>query len=393
MLRNLPSVRAVQFQLHPANDENAGSPAAHSHNTPVGNKKKNVNTPNVLKAKTPATANKQHLLRHVTDKENTPMKSGLAAAGAVSSKKAVGSTRVPMGAKTPALKAAPTALQGKSANVRRAPDSSVAEQHAKNRTVSIEKTPGKESAAVTAPRAILGQKTKNKGPAAANGTPGYLPLKTPQNKPRKDRFVEITPQQQLLLHTPDAKKVTRPGGAGRLDDGGLLLLQEAAMPGSSRKSSAKRNSARALQRQSAQVGQQMMAEAAIAPAAESDTAADEVEEEEEEVEIEYMPPRSIPLKYVPPDDMVIDHSSLIQPGLDTYVSPAIRALASSFTVLPEFDPRDLICAPMLCPDEVFNADDIALLKLGDDDWETLADCKYVYRPPPPAPPPLSETTT
>ncbi|KAJ3168376.1 hypothetical protein HDU87_001175 [Geranomyces variabilis] len=390
MIRNLPSVRAVQFQLHPANDENAGSPAAHSHRTPVGNKKKNLNTPNALKAKTPATANKQLLLRHVTDKENTPMKSGLAAAGAVSTKKAVGSTRVPMGAKTPAVKAPPTALQGKSANVRRAPDSSVAEQHAKNRTVSIQKTPGKESAA---PRAILGQKTKNTAPAAANGSPRYLPLKTPQNKVQKDRFVESTPQQQLL-HTPDAKKVARPGGTGRLDDGGLLLLQEATAPGSSRKSSAKRNSARALQRQSAQVGQQMMAEAVIAPAAESDIAANAIEEEEEEeVEIEYMPPRSIPLKYVPPDDMAIDHSVLIRPGLDTYVSPAIRALANSFNVLPEFDPRDLVCAPVLCPDELFDADDIPLLKLDDDDWEALADCKYVYRPPPPAPPPVSETTT
>ncbi|KAJ3155420.1 hypothetical protein HDU86_004322 [Geranomyces michiganensis] len=428
MIRNIPAVRAVQFQLHQANDENAGGSPAPGGATPlVRNKKLVAATPAAaLRAKhnTPATTGHHHF-QHGIDKENTPMKPALLATGGkkVAAAAAIAgsaATRVPLGVKTPGLKAPQTALQGKSVNVRRPRNSSsLADQPAKSRTVSLQGTPGgKELVAApppfaatttaageaaptaTVPRAILGQKPRNTTTISNSNinnknTPRYLPLKTPQNKPQKYRFIDTTPKQQQ--YTPDAKNAKAGGAAHHSPDQQLHLqqLHEQRNPSSSRKSSAKRNSARALQRASAQISQQMMAaEAAImAPAAEPSAAAVDVAttevENREDYEIEYMPPRSIPLKYVPPDDMIIDHSVLVRPGLDTYISPAIRAVSNSFRALPEFDPRDLIaCAPMLCPDEVFNADDIPLLELSDNDdgWDTLADCKYVYKPPQPPPP-------
>ncbi|KAI8917625.1 hypothetical protein DFJ77DRAFT_312424 [Powellomyces hirtus] len=348
MLRQLPSVRAVQFQLQ--GNENATDKENHmaaGTRTPGNHKLLASKTP----MRTGMSVKKANVNVMGTDKENTPLKT------------AAGPGKMALGVKTPALRAQPTALQGKSVNVK-APKSTVKEP---SKPKAFPKTPAPFSAAApatggTIKRAVLGQKLNK-------NTPFMLPMKTPQNK--KQQQYDNTPFSQ----TPLSANVDQTTPAAKIqitDASGQNVL-------STRKSSAKKNSARAAGVQQRSVTKVQLEEAKpdIAPAAEEPAVA--AVEQEEDFEIEYMPPSTFETKYVPDPDMVVDHSVLLRPRVfHTYVNPEVRARVNNLTDL-EFDPKDLVADVMRCPDAVFTADDIPLLTLDDVDPDIFGDINFEFK--------------
>ncbi|KAJ3024084.1 hypothetical protein HKX48_007265 [Thoreauomyces humboldtii] len=331
MLRSLPGVRAVQFHI---DKENATSTTASvatpnpAHRTPGPGK--------LLSARTPGLGARKVF----AERENTPKVVGDAA-----------------GFKTPGLKApVGTALKGKSTNVRTSKSSvgpkvpAKSAQRQQQPTTPVERKKSHLPETMTR-RPVLGQKHAN----TLHATPH------PADKAKSTTF--FTPQKGSAFETPYSSYSSQ------------LALDSSTKPRSSdlprsRKSSAtKGSSGRARLSARTDVRVTAIPEGAG-------------EKGEDDGDIEYMAPSTFETKYIPDEDLIVDHEFLCQPReIPKYVDPVIRALMEDDSITP-FDFTGILDDSGLRREfDKLMADDLIVRPLDDDPIMPFEDLgEYVYRP-------------
>ncbi|KAI8826925.1 uncharacterized protein EV422DRAFT_17578 [Fimicolochytrium jonesii] len=317
MIRNVSSVRAVQFQLQRGNEnggldkENAVVGRSAPAKTPMPGKI-GFRTP----SRTGLTA-KKTTNTVILDKENTPFAEPTATKGAHRA------------LKTPAAKVlvASTALQGKSVNVRQAkkPLDTAAKKEIKHISLVTSKTPSQ----ATTTRPFLQQK----------------PINTPHTHAYRDSYK--TPLNHPLKYS-----------AFETPDGSQKSLEKSEKIREARRASVRRSSA-----------QKSSVKNEAGKSGVSEPPAPVIAKEEEDVEVEYMPPVSKALPFVPHPDLIVDHKVLTTPVLDVpwnAIPPGPD--------LPEFIPPDFgAFSPPSVAFDLPNADDIPWLELPDEDDFGLRD--------------------